>query len=147
MNYAAQKTSNNDALNIMNSSILPVKNRKMRTFVVFFFYFVNISVYWQSFETNFVVKNAYYVSIDIETKQDYPIMFNILLDKNDSLLVDASNKQNFINGILQNSIYIPRCWFMLFFQKKEITIAVCDYIVYLCDEIGLPDGLETEISL
>ena len=119
----------------------------MRTFVVFFFYFVNISVYGQSFETNFVVKNAYYVSIDIKTKQDYPIMFDILLDKNDSLLVDASNKQNFINGILQNYIYIPRCWFMLFFQKKEITIAVCDFIVYLCDEIGLPDGLETEISL
>ena len=115
--------------------------------MVFFFYFVNISVYGQSFETNFVVKNVFYVSIDIETKQDYPIMFDILLDKNDSLLVDASNKQNFINGILQNYIYIPRCWFMLFFQKKEITIAVCDFIVYLCDGIGLPDGLETEISL
>ena len=89
----------------------------MRTFVVFFFYFVNISVYGQSFETNFVVKNAYYVSIDIDTKQDYPIMFDILLDKNDSLLVDASNKQNFINGILQNSLYIPRCWSLDAFVK------------------------------
>ena len=82
----------------------------MRTFVAFFFYFVSISVYGQLFEMNIVVKDAYYVSIDIDTKQDYPIMFDILLNKNDSLLVDASNKQNFINGILRNSIYIPRCW-------------------------------------
>jgi hypothetical protein len=126
-----QKTSNNDALNIMNSSILPVKNRKMRTFVVFFFYFVNISVYGQSFETNFVVKNAYYVSIDIETKQDYPIMFDILLDKNDSLLVDASNKHNFINGILQNSIYSLLLVYAFISKKRDNYCGLRFYCVSL----------------
>ena len=66
---------------------------------------------------NFVVKDAYYISIDIDTKQNYPVMFDIILDKNDSLLVDTSSKQNFINGILQNSTYVPRSWSLDVFIK------------------------------
>ena len=59
---------------------------------------------------DFVAKNVYYISINIYSKDNYPTMFDVVLDKSDSLLVDTSNKHNFINGILHNSLYVPRMW-------------------------------------
>ncbi|MBR5989746.1 MAG: hypothetical protein IK003_09520 [Prevotella sp.] len=82
----------------------------MRLLFIFIFSFANISIFGQINEMDFVVKNAYYISIDIDMKQNYPIMFDVILDKNDSLIVNTNSEQDFINNILQNTTYVPRCW-------------------------------------
>ena len=82
----------------------------MRLLFISILALVHISMYGQVNVSGFVVKDAYYISIDINSKNNYPIMFDAVLNKKDSLLIDTSNKQNFITGILQNSIYVPRCW-------------------------------------
>ena len=89
----------------------------MRTLFLLLFSFVQIGIFGQTNETDFVVKNAYYISIDIYSKNNYGIMFDVIMNQEDSLIVDTSNKQNFINGVLQNTTYVPRCWDSDVFRK------------------------------
>ncbi len=82
----------------------------MRLLLMYLFAFVHINIYGQINEMKIVVKDIYYISINIYSNHNYPTMFDVVLNKNDSLLVDTSNKKNFINGILHNSSYVPRVW-------------------------------------
>ena len=118
----------------------------MRILLVFVLSFVHISIYGQISEMEFVAKNAYYISIDVNSTQNYPIMFDIILDRNDSLLVDTSSKQNFINGVLQNSIYVPRCWssdvFIRLYGDTGVDIR-SRFSNMLCDEMEKNGRKET----
>lgn len=82
----------------------------MRTLSVLILTFLYIGGFSQNCNMNFVVKDAYYITIDIDSEHNFSIMFDAILNKGDSLLIDTSNKHNFINGILSNSTYVPRCW-------------------------------------
>ena len=82
----------------------------MRLLFIYILALVHISMYGQVNVNDFIVKDVYYISIDISSNNNYPIMFDAVLNKNDSLLIDTNNKESFITGILQNSIYVPRCW-------------------------------------
>ena len=89
----------------------------MRVLLVFIITFVHINMHGQISVNNFFVKNVYYISIDIDSKYNYPIMFDVVLNKKDSLLIDTSSKTDFISRILHNSIYVPRCWSSDLFLK------------------------------
>ena len=96
-----------------------------------------------------VVKNGYYISINIYPKNNYPTMFDIVLNKNDSILIDTSNKQNFINGILLNSLYVPRCWSSDVFLKYygDTSIDTENRLSNLFFEIMEKNGKKEEIKL
>lgn len=89
----------------------------MKSFLIILFSTVAVIASAQSKDNSLEVKDVYYISVDIYSSDNHPILFDILMEMNDTLLIDTINRQVFLSGILRSTKYVPRCWDYSVFQS------------------------------